>query len=164
MTDTLPAIPEILKGSHTDTTTPEARRELVGRLRLRGYTLRQISEMTNVSLATVGNDLKKMRDQWKRDASLSYEQYVQQEIANLADIEQQLSDAIATGKTELIAQRTRLAERRARLLGLDSPVKHEVSVVSLDALDHEIARLEANVGPITEIEDEEIHEAEIVED
>lgn len=157
-------LPETMVGSYTNLDTPEARREAVGRLRTRGYTLRQIAEMLGVSLATVGNDMKKIRTVWKQNMALSYEEYVAQELAAYDDIEQQLDEAIKAGHLEMISQRTRIRERRAKLLGLDSPVKHEVTVVSIDALDSEIARLEAMASPIEEIEDDEIVDAEIVDD
>jgi hypothetical protein len=38
----------------------------------------------------------------------------------------------------------KIQERRAKLLGLDAPARHEV--VTLDALDTEIARLSAELG------------------
>ena len=144
--------------------TPEARREIVGRLKLSGYTVRQIGEMVGVSRQTVVNDMKKIRDVWKRDASLSYEPYVQQELAHLREIEQQLSDLIKAGHSEYVRDRIKISESIRKLLGLDSPIKHEISVVSIDALDHEIARLESVLGPVEEIEDEQIYEAEIVDE
>jgi hypothetical protein len=39
----------------------------------------------------------------------------------------------------------KIQERRARLLGLDAPTQHRVNVLSEDAIDAEIARLEAEL-------------------
>lgn len=44
----------------------------------------------------------------------------------------------------------KIQERRAKLLGLDAPARHEV--VSLDALDAEIERLSAELGRTTPVE------------
>jgi hypothetical protein len=47
---------------------------------------------------------------------------------------------------QAIATLLRIAERRARLLGLDAPAKHEV--LTLDAIDTEIRRLEEQLSQV----------------
>lgn len=158
-------LPEPLKtGTHDNVETADARRETVGQLRLRGWSTRRMAEYLGVSQSTIAHDLKKIRDVWKQNMALSYDQHVAEELAALADIEAQLDAAIASGKMEFIRDRVKIRERKARLLGLDSPVKHEVSIVSLDALDSEIIRLESLLGEVDETVDDEILDAEIVDD
>lgn len=45
---------------------------------------------------------------------------------------------------QAVAGLVRIAERRAKLLGLDAPTKHEV--ITMDAIEAEIRKLEAQVG------------------
>ena len=55
----------------------------------------------------------------------------------------QLDPTVGDARPKLEALRTLLgiAERRARLLGLDTPTKRQVEVISESAVDAEIARL-----------------------
>jgi hypothetical protein len=39
------------------------------------------------------------------------------------------------------------ADRKARLLGLDAPARHSLEVITTEAIEAEIARLEAELGP-----------------
>lgn len=161
----MPNLPAVIEGwPKTEPYDPAERRELVAQLKLHGYSNRQIAKVTGVSHVTIGNDLKKIRAEWKQNMALSYDQHVATEIAAYDDMEKAISDEARAGNKEAIALRLRIRERRARLLGLDSPVKHEIQVVSIDALDQEIARLESLLGPIEETTDDEVYEAEVVDD
>lgn len=165
MVNTAENLPEVLRtGSHDNVDTPDARREMVGQLRIRGWSIRRIAAHFDVHPSTIAHDLNKIRAVWKQNMALSYEQHVAEELAALADIEAQLDAAIESGKLEFIRDRVKIRERKARLLGLDSPVKHEVSIVSIDALDAEINRLESLIGDVDETVDDEILDAEIVDE
>jgi hypothetical protein len=59
------------------------------------------------------------------------------------DTRQSLEDDIPVLKA--IDTLLRIQERRARLLGLDAPAQTTVHVLSEDAIDQEIARLEAEL-------------------
>jgi len=50
------------------------------------------------------------------------------------------------GKGWAVDRLLAVMDRRARLLGLDRPAKHEV--LTIDAIDHEIARLMAQFGQV----------------
>lgn len=68
----------------------------------------------------------------------------QQELARLDRLQAAAWTAAASGDLKAIETVLKVVDRRCKLLGLDAPVRHEV--VTLDAIDAEIARLTAELG------------------
>lgn len=127
-----PATPDVLT----------QRQEQVAELRLHGLTLRKIAAELGVSHVTILNDMKKVRAVWRQNMTASYEEFVAVEMARYDQLARALAPGIERGDLKAIDTAIRLADRRARLLGLDSPQLHEVAVVTLEAVDAEIERLE----------------------
>lgn len=162
--ENLPAVAEPMRARNAhDLETGRQRRELVARYKLHGYTNAQIADALGVSAQLISQDMKRIRDEWKRSMTESYDQHVATEVAAYNEMEKSISESAMAGSLDAVALKLKIRERRAKLLGLDSPTKHEVQVVSIDALDAEIARLESLLGPIRESTDEQVYDAEIVE-
>lgn len=68
----------------------------------------------------------------------------QQELARLDRLQAAAWTAAASGDLKAIETVLKVIDRRCKLLGLDAPVRHEV--VTLDAIDAEIARLTAELA------------------
>lgn len=121
----------------------EARRERVAEMTLHGYTIRQIGASLGVNHSTVVNDQKILRAEWAALRTEAHEQLVWIQQARLEQLERKLAPAVEQGDAKAIDQALKVLDRRARLLGLDAPTRHEVQHVTIDAVDAEIARLEA---------------------
>lgn len=100
------------------------RREAVAALRARHLTQRQIVESLRkltppieASLATINRDLRYLRDGWKKKAAESIEDWIADELADLDELERV---AWREKRYELVLK---IKERKAKLLGMDKPVK-----------------------------------------
>lgn len=139
-----------MRGMHiAENRDPEIRtqrRERVAHLRLLGYSQNEIARRLGVTQSAVSKDLSVAREEWKAQYAKSYEEHVNEQLATYDLLLKAMAVDIEMGVTDAIREARLLMERRARLLGLDSPIRHEVTHISLDALDQEIQRLEAEVG------------------
>jgi hypothetical protein len=114
-------------------------------LRLSGMSIRDIAAATSLSVGTVHNRIS---------------QEINDRVAPLADellaieldrldrwlvrLDAQIESGFAVARNVEVA--IRVSERRSGLLGLDSPVRSRVEVITLDVLDEEIAKLEAELA------------------
>lgn len=95
------------------------RREQVAKLRISGKTTRDIAAAVGTSHVTVVNDLKVIRAEWAESMTQSYDQHVALEAARYDRVLVALWPAVERGEIEAVNAFIRLADRRARLLGLD---------------------------------------------
>jgi hypothetical protein len=141
------------------------RRRLVGMLYLTGqYTLAEIADTLEqdhaieTSISQVSQDLNLLRDAWGLQAKKSPQQWLQDELMKLDNLEAHLISSLGpievvvpadTSEFDLVEQlqvagelqakhamkfaeaMLKIADRRARLLGLDAPRK-----LAIDAADH----------------------------
>jgi len=134
----------------------EQRRKRAAHLRLLGMPQAEIAQRLGVSTMQISRDLAVARDEWKAQYAKSYDEHVTEQLAHYDLLLNALRVDIEMGVTEAIKEARLLAERRARLLGLDSPIRHEVTHISLEALDQEIGRLEQQVvaGEVLSVTDD----------
>jgi len=97
-------------------------------MRARGLTQRQIRDSLlnmkppiEVSIATVNRDLKIIRAEWKQKATESIDEWIASELADLDELEKQ---AWREKRYDLILK---IKDRRAKLLGLDKPMRTELT-------------------------------------
>ena len=76
---------------------------------------------SDYSLGTINNDIQVIKAAWMEKAGRDYGEWVADEIGGLDEVE---AAAWQKGKLDIVL---RCKERRAKLLGLDAPAKHEVS-------------------------------------
>jgi predicted transcriptional regulator len=112
------------------------------KLRSRGYTYQQIADHMGCSKPTAYARVKRALASIPAEAVEEYRRLEGERLDNLLAI----ATHQAMTKKSLFAIDRCLAimDRRARLLGLDAPTKHEV--LTLDAVTAEIRRLEAQLG------------------
>lgn len=115
----------------------DARREKAWDLRVNGHSLRSIAQQLEVSLGTAHNDIHAVLERTQSEANEDARRHMHLQLARLDKaiavvmrrIEQDGDDAL-----EAIDKLDKLEKRKAALLGLDAPEKHE----------HDV---NANVGP-----------------
>jgi len=122
------------------------RRRKVAELRLQHHPIAEIADRIGISKATASTDLAAVRDEWAERRSASYEEWVGEELAKLDRLERTLLPAAITGEYPAVDRIISLMDRRARMLGLDKPQLHEHTVITMDAVDAEIRRLEAELA------------------
>lgn len=113
------------------------------RLRATGQTYRQIAEYQGVHESTA-----------KRRVDSALAATVQEPADELRTLEAHRLDLLfqiaanqaANGKLVAIDRCLTIMERRARLLGLDAPMRVEQHVINEDVIDQEIRRLEAELA------------------
>lgn len=114
-----------LNGSKKDTI--EKRRELVGQLRARGMTVREIAKALaarkedafDVSHVTIAADLKALKKIWQANAQVAISEHVEREFAELQEAKRE-----ARQNNDLDAW-ARLFALEMKLLGTDAPQKYE---------------------------------------
>ena len=118
------------------------RRVQVAALRLAHLSQPEIARQVGVALATVNADLQALRKEWAERRLTSYEEWLEEELAKLDRLERSLLPLAIQGKVTVVDRVLAIMDRRAKLLGLDAPELHRHTIVSMDAVDAEIERLE----------------------
>ena len=116
------------------------RRRKVAAFLLARVTQREIARQLAVSEATISKDAAAIRADWRDEATAYIAEATQQELATLnADeaqwrAKQQIAQKTGTLKDQLaIYDRImKIMERRARLLGIDAPVKQDLTTNGKD--------------------------------
>ena len=108
-----------------------ARRQTALALRRRTFTYRRIASEMGISEASAYTYVKDAYAELNRVQNESAEALREQELDKLDELEQRLSDLLpdaeADAVTKLTGQLLRIAERRAKLLGLDAPTRTQVT-------------------------------------
>lgn len=123
-----------------------ARRTQVAVLRLTHLTQREIAKRLGVSVGTINADLQAIREEWAERRATAYDDWVAEELAKLDSLERAFLRLALQGQTTAADRVLAVMDRRSRLVGLDKPQLHEHTVITRDALDAEIERLEAEVA------------------
>lgn len=120
-----------------------ARRQQVATLRLAHLTQAEIAKRLGVSVGTVNSDLQAVRDEWAERRRTATDEWLSEELAKLDRLERALLPLALQGQASAADRVLSVMDRRAKLLGLNKPDRHEHTVITLDAIEAEIARLEA---------------------
>ena len=123
-----------------------ARRNQVATLRLAHLTQAEIAARVGVSVGTVNADLKAIRDAWQERARTSIDEWVGEELAKLDRLERSLMPLALQGQATAADRVLSVMDRRAKLLGLNKPERFEHTVITRDAIETEIERLEAELA------------------
>ena len=108
----------------------EIRRKKVAANLTAGLNYRDIAGALDVSLATVASDVKMILKNWQADQVSSVDQWVQLESHRLDRAINAIWEKVTSGDLNAIDRALKIMERRARLLGLDTP-----SVTRLEGAD-----------------------------
>ncbi|MFB6568378.1 hypothetical protein [Streptomyces noursei] len=89
-------------------------------------------------------DVKRSLEKHVIEEGLAIEAWRELELARLDTLQQAIWDKAMSGDPRAIEAALKILDRRAKLLGLDSAIKLEV--LTVDALDAQIQRLEAELN------------------
>lgn len=96
-------------------------------LRKAGASYRQIAAQLKVSVETAWSDVQHELAELAKLAAASAEDVRALELARLDEVTLQMTRQMRTGSVAAAQTLIRAQERRARLLGLDAPVRSELS-------------------------------------
>ena len=122
-----------------------ARRQQVAALRLARLSQHEIATRLGVSVGTVNSDIAAVREEWAERRAQDYGEWVAEELAILDRLQRTLLPAAIQGDDRSVHRLLNVMDRRARMLGLDQPQRHEHQVITKDALVAEIERLEQEI-------------------
>ena len=108
----------------------EIRRKKVAANLTAGLNYRDMADALDVSLATVAGDVKAIVKRWQDEQVSTIDQWVQLESHRLDRAINAIWDKVQAGDLGALDRMLKIMERRARLLGLDTP-----SVTRLEGAD-----------------------------
>ena len=108
----------------------EIRRKKVAANLTAGLNYRDMAEVLDTSLTTIAGDVKAIIKHWQAEQVSSVDQWVQLESHRLDRAINAIWDKVQTGDLGTLDRMLKIMERRARLLGLDTP-----SVTRLEGTD-----------------------------
>lgn len=124
----------------------EERRRNVAANLLSGMDYRDISEALEISLGTICNDVKVILGRWQRDQVQTFEHHLLMQLRQIDRAINAIWDKVLAGDLDAIDAFCKLADRKAKLLGLDKPLKLTImpTEAELDAaIERELAALAA---------------------
>lgn len=104
------------------------RREQAIQFRRAGLSIRAIALRLDVDPSTIHSDIKVMLAESIKENVNNADQMRVLELERLDDMLLRITPQISNGHLGAIAQAIRISERRAKLLGLDMPIKQEIAV------------------------------------
>lgn len=116
------------------------------RLRSRGMTYQKIADSLGVTKATAYNRVQRALIAIPSEAVDEYRKIETERLDTMLErvMEKVTYDDGKSGFLFAVDRALAIMDRRAKLLGLDKPIKHEV--ITMDYIQSEIMRLEAIVG------------------
>ena len=116
----------------------EQRRQHVAYLLMHHLTYKEMAAEIGCSTGTIAGDVKAVREMWAERSIEDYDAWVAEEVAKLDQLERKVLPVALTGgkpgpdgepRPSLFATDRVLTimERRAKLKGLDRPMRHEVT-------------------------------------
>ena len=118
------------------------RRKKVSEMYLRRFTLSQIADTLGVGIGTVQKDINNIKDEWRKESKEHIGEIISRELAELQHIENEAAKQFIRQRDKsFLETRLKCKDRRARLLGLDQPEKHQNEVNVSGGLDIDLANL-----------------------
>ncbi|MEZ0066692.1 hypothetical protein ABIA32_002704 [Streptacidiphilus sp. MAP12-20] len=115
------------------TKTADRRRQAV-ELRIAGRSWQQIADQLEYSSKGAAcTDVRRALEKAVEKLAIPLEAHRQLELDRLDAIQNALWDKVLDGDTKAIDTTLRLMDRRAKLLGLDAPQRHELTLEAIDA-------------------------------
>ena len=85
-----------------------------------------IARQLNVTRKTIGADVKALRELWRQELVRDPVEVLARELAELNDMERDCVQSFTvSGDAVWLRERRLIKERKARMLGLDAPVRQE---------------------------------------
>jgi hypothetical protein len=113
--------------------TADRRRQAV-ELRVEGKSWQEIADRLGYdSRGSAATAVRRALEQAVAELNVPLEAHRQLELDRLDAMQNALWDKVLAGDTKAIDTTLRLMDRRAKLLGLDAPQRHELTLESIDA-------------------------------
>jgi DNA-binding XRE family transcriptional regulator len=125
----------------------ERRRQIALGL-LAGMTNADMARNLGVSRQLIQADITIIRAEWREERNTSYQEYVDQEMMRLDRLATAMWPAAMRGNAQAVDTCLKVSDRRVRILGLDAPEKHTVTITSDSASEEVAAKLEALAASI----------------
>jgi hypothetical protein len=110
------------------------RRRAAVELRIAGKSWQEIADLLHYdSKASACTDVRRALEKAVAKLNVPLEAHRQLELDRLDAMQNALWDKVLAGDTKAIDTSLRLMDRRAKLLGLDAPQRHELTLESIDA-------------------------------
>jgi transposase len=119
----------------------EERRGRVYELRLEGKSYREIASELGISHQTAHSDAMAVMDRLKAETIETAERVREIELARLDKAQKAIWPDVKQGDQGAIDTFLKIQARRAKLMGLDAPEKHDVTTAVTSATPAEAARL-----------------------
>lgn len=166
----------------------EDRLEFVAEMTLLGFHPSKIAERLGVSERTVNKDLEKVRIRWQQSRQKSYSQFIEEELATQQMLLRSLEDGIRLGSWKHVETALKILDRKASVIGLNhadrmDQARVEIEKAQLDLISNAVSKVMDALGldddqreiattvllreleaPAVDLDDEDIHEATIVEE
>ncbi|MFK0045525.1 hypothetical protein ACIQU4_15630 [Streptomyces sp. NPDC090741] len=124
--------------------TAERRAKAI-RMKINGHSYTEIAEQLGYSSrGSASSDVRRALEKHVIEEGLAVEAWRELELARLDILQKAIWNKAMDGDPRAIETALKILDRRAKLLGLDSAIKLEV--LTIDALDQQIQRLEAELG------------------
>jgi len=117
------------------------RRRQVASLYLRGHTQQQIADQLDVTQATISKDVNWLLQQWREEHQHETDLRVAKHLEELTAMRREAWDTLPEGK-ERIEALLKIQDRETKLLGLDSPKRHDIGL----ALSPEVQAMAQQLG------------------
>ncbi|MFB6805474.1 hypothetical protein [Streptomyces sp. NPDC056387] len=126
--------------------TAERRAKAI-RMKIDGHTYEEIAKALGYSSkGSACCDVRRALEKHVVEEGLAVEAWRELELARLDVLQKAIWPEAMDGSPRAIETALKILDRRAKLLGLDSAIKLEV--LTIDALDQQIQRLEAELGRV----------------
>lgn len=102
------------------------RRAQVSSLRILGKTIYEIAEELGVSKSTIQSDLDALHEEWHHERILNTDRVKALELRRLDEATMLAIEMIRAKELSAIDRLVKVTEQRSKLLGLNSPERHEV--------------------------------------
>jgi DNA-binding transcriptional ArsR family regulator len=120
---------DVKRPNRLDETAIAERRKKVSQLYLRHQNQYEIARALGVSQQTVSLDIAALREAWKAEGVTNFDQVKEREAVELDEMEAEAAIQFSRRQNwEWFDRRIKVKERRARMLGLDAPVKTDSNV------------------------------------
>lgn len=136
------------------------RRAKVAELLLKGWKQEEVANFLKVAIGTITSDIAWVRQEWARERVENADLYVRQEVDKLENDEYDIRRrirALPDNSMELALKAythiLRIMQRRAKMLGLDTPTTLKISVEQVETVVQQIIAV-----VVTEIDDPEKRE------
>jgi len=128
----------------------ELRRKKVAANLVGGLNYREMAETFGVSISTISKDVGIILGRWQREQVGSTGEWVQVELRRLDKALNAIWNKVLEGDPLAIDRMLKIMERRARLLGLDTPEQNRNLNIDLEQLtDEQLQRIARGEDPIT---------------